>query len=107
MDFKEYVMEDSENNIIRKIYHNNMEELQMMNQSKEYVQISKKIKKLEKILLKEFTEEKVEKYIEYTNEKISIEAESQFELGFKTAVKIILQAVIIPRLSRGLFTHNA
>ncbi len=93
MDFKEYVMEDSENNIIRKIYHNNMEELQMMNQSKEYVQISKKIKKLEKILLKEFTEEKVEKYIEYTNEKISIEAESQFELGFKTAVKIILQAL--------------
>ena len=93
MDFKEYVMEDSENNIIRKIYHNNMEELQMMNQSKEYVQISKKIKKLEKILLKEFTEEKVEKYIEYTNEKITIEAESQFELGFKTAVKIILQAL--------------
>ena len=93
MDFKEYVMEDSENNIIRKIYHNNMEELQMMNQSKEYVQISKKIKKLEKILLKEFTEEKVEKYIEYTNEKISIEAVSQFELGFKTAVKIILQAL--------------
>ena len=93
MDFKEYVMEDSENNIIRKIYHNNMEELQMMNQSKEYIQISKKIKKLEKTLLKEFTEEKVEKYIEYTNEKISIEAESQFELGFKTAVKIILQAL--------------
>ena len=93
MDFKEYVMEDSENNIIRKIYHNNMEELQMMNQSKEYVQISKKIKKLEKTLLKEFTEEKVKKYIEYTNEKVSIEAESQFELGFKTAVKIILQAL--------------
>ena len=93
MDFKEYVMEDSENNIIRKIYHNNMEELEMMNQSKEYIQISKKIKKLEKILLKEFTEEKVEKYIEYTNEKISIEAESQFELGFKTAVKIILEAL--------------
>lgn len=93
MDFKEYVMEDSENNIIRKIYHNNMEELQMMNQSKEYIQISKKIKKLEKTLLKEFTEEKVKKYIEYTNEKISIEAESQFELGFKTAVKIILQAL--------------
>ena len=93
MDFKEYVMEDSENNIIRKIYHNNMEELQMMNQSEEYVQISKKIKKLEKTLLKEFTEEKVKKYIEYTNEKISIEAESQFVLGFKTAVKIILQAL--------------
>lgn len=93
MDFKEYVMEDSENNIIRKIYHNNMEELQMMNQSKEYIQISKKIKKLEKTLLKEFTEEKVKKYIEYTNEKVSIEAESQFELGFKTAVKIILQAL--------------
>ena len=93
MDFEEYVMEDSENNIIRKIYHNNMEELQMMNQSEEYVQISKKIKKLEKTLLKEFTEEKVKKYIEYTNEKVSIEAESQFELGFNTAVKIILQAL--------------
>ncbi len=93
MSFKEYVIENSENSIIRKIYHNNMEELQQINQSKEYIDISKKIKRLEKDLHKEFAEESVRKYIEYTNAKISIEAENQFELGFKTAIKIILQAL--------------
>ena len=106
MDLKKYVFEDSEKdimnkiydskkekNIIHKIYCNDMEELQYMNKTKEYVEVTKKIRKMERKLFQEFSKENVEKYIEYTNQKISIEAESQFELGFKTAIKIILQAL--------------
>lgn len=93
MDLRKCGFENVEEDMIYKIYHNDMEDLQDMNQSKEYMKITRKIKKMEKILFKEFTKENVSKYIEYTNEKISIEAESQFELGFKTAVKIIFQAL--------------
>ncbi len=93
MDLRKCGFENVEEDMIYKIYHNDMEDLQNMNQSKEYMKITRKIKKIEKILFKEFTKENVSKYIEYTNEKISIEAESQFELGFKTAVKIIFQAL--------------
>lgn len=90
MDFKEYLVENSEKDMISKIYHNDMEDLQCISESKEYLIISKKIKKLERELLKNFTKDK---YIEYTNERNSIEAEDQFKLGFKTAIKIILQAL--------------
>ncbi len=93
MDFKEYLVENSEKDMISKIYHNDMEDLQCISETKEYLIISKKIKKLEKELLKNFTKDKVKKYIEYTNERNSIEAEDQFKLGFKTAIKIILQAL--------------
>lgn len=93
MNLKKYGFENTEKDIISKIYHNDMEEIQVLNQSKEYVKISKKLKKLEKMLLKEFTQERVKQYIEYTNEKMSVEAESQFRLGFKMAIKIIFQAL--------------
>lgn len=79
--------------MIYKIYHNDMEDLQNRNQSKEYMKITKKIEQMEKTLFKKFNKENVSKYIEYTNEKVSIEAESQFELGFKIAIKIIFQAL--------------
>ena len=93
MDLKKYELENLEEDMINRIYHNNLEDLQYMNQTKEYLEVSKKIKKMEKTLFKEFTKENVTKYIEYTNEKMSIEAENQFELGFKIAVRIILQAL--------------
>lgn len=106
MDLKKYVFENlekdiinkiydskKEKNIIHKIYCNDMEELQHMNKTKEYVEVTSRIRKMERKLFQEFSKENVEKYIEYTNQKISIEAESQFELGFKTVIKIILQAL--------------
>lgn len=89
MDLKE----DLERDIISKIYHNNLEELQMINQSKVYIDLSKKIKLTEDMLFKDFTQENVKKYIEYTNERNSIEAENQFKLGFKTAIRIILETL--------------
>lgn len=93
MDLKKCGFENVEENMIYKIYHNDMEDLQNRNQSKEYVKITKKIEQMEKTLFKKFNKENVSKYIEYTNEKVSIEAESQFELGFKIAIKIIFQAL--------------
>lgn len=93
MDLKKSGLKNEEEDIIQKIYYNDLEELQKINQTEEYIEITKKMKKLEKVLFKEFTKENVTKYIEYTNEKISIEAENQFELGFKTAMKIIFQAL--------------
>ena len=89
MDLKE----ELERDIISKIYHNNLEELQMIDQSKEYIDLSKKIKLTEDMLFKDFSQENVKKYIEYTNEKNSIEAENQFKLGFKTAIRIILETL--------------
>lgn len=92
MDLKKYVFENlekdiinkiydskKEKNIIHKIYCNDMEELQHMNKTKEYVEVTSRIRKMERKLFQEFSKENVEKYIEYTNQKISIEAESQFE----------------------------
>ena len=93
MDLKKCGFENVEENMIYKIYHNDMEDLQNRNQSKEYMKITKKIEQMEKTLFKKFNKENVSKYIEYTNEKVSIEAESQFELGFKIAIKIIFQAL--------------
>lgn len=93
MDLKKSGFENEEEDMIQKIYYNDMEDLQKINHTKEYAEITKKIKKMEETLFREFTKENVTKYIEYTNEKISIEAENQFKLGFKIAAKIILQAL--------------
>ena len=89
MDLKE----ELERDIISKIYHNNLEELQMIDQSKEYIDLSKKIKLTEDMLFKDFSQENVKKYIEYTNERNSIKAENQFKLGCKTAIRIILETL--------------
>ncbi len=93
MDLKKYLEKNTEKDIISKIYHNDMEELQSISQSKEYIEISKKIESIEKDLLKKFSKEKIGRYREYINERDSMDAESQFKLGFKTAIKIILQAL--------------
>ena len=94
MDLKKDLEKDNlERDIISEIYHNNLEELQMIEQSKEYIELSKKIKSTENMLLKEFKKENVKKYIEYINERNSIEAENQFKLGFKLAIRIILDTL--------------
>ena len=55
MDLKKYLEKNTEKDIISKIYHNDMEELQSISQSKEYIEISKKIESIEKDLLKKFS----------------------------------------------------
>ena len=51
MDLKKCGFENVEENMIYKIYHNDMEDLQNRNQSKEYVKITKKIEQMEKTFM--------------------------------------------------------
>lgn len=82
-----------EEDIFKKIYY---EEKFMIRNSKEYNNISKKMKKLESNILIELSEKgkkDFENYLEYIFQRESIDAEEQFEIGFKTAVKIIIRSL--------------
>ena len=70
-----------------------MEDLQTKDNSKQYERITKKIKKIENKLYKKYPKEYIKQYIDYVNERNSIEAENQFKLGFKTAMKIVFQSL--------------
>ena len=70
-----------------------MEDLQTKDNSKQYERITKKIKKIENKLYKTYPKEYIKQYIDYVNERNSIEAENQFKLGFKTAMKIVFQSL--------------
>ena len=85
-DFLEdYLKED----FIGKIYYNDFDFAQQEPETQEYHEIIDEIHKQEKELLriKEF-----KKYLENRNIKESMEAEEQFKLGFKTAVKLIIES---------------
>ena len=81
----EYLEED----FIKKMYYNDLNFAEQEPKTKEYRDIVKKIKKQEEKLvkIKEFKD-----YLEDRNIKESMEAEEQFKLGFKTAVKLIIES---------------
>lgn len=82
---EEYLNED----IISKIYRNDCDLTEQMITTKEYTEVMKKLKKQEKELLQE---EGFRKYLEIRNVKDAIEAEEQFKLGFKLAIRIIIES---------------
>lgn len=82
---EEYLEED----IIGKIYRNEFNGIEEIPLTKEYQEIMNEMKKKEKNLIKL---EDFKKYLEIRNVKDSIEAEEQFKLGFKIAIKIILES---------------
>ena len=82
---EEYLKED----IISKIYRNECELIEKIITSEEYTEVIKKFKKKERELLKE---DEFREYLEIRNIKDAIEAEEQFKLGFKLAVKIIIES---------------
>lgn len=79
--------------IIGKIYYNELEVVQELPNTIEYIKITEKIKNIEKNLLKDNNKEEFKKYMEYINERSCMEAENQFKLGFKTGIRIILEAL--------------
>ena len=84
---------DEERDIIKKIYYENNV---LIENNKEYNAISKKIRKLEVSILDELSEKgkkDFESYLEYILQRESIDAENQFEKGFKIAVKIIIESL--------------
>jgi len=82
---EEYLKED----IISKIYRNECELIEKIITSEEYTEVIKKLKKKERELLKE---DEFREYLEIRNIKDAIEAEEQFKLGFKLAIKIIIES---------------
>ena len=93
MDIKEILCENMKDNIIKDLYLNNLYLSEKVPDTQEYKEITEKIKKAEKELLNISEDFKCNfrEYIEYISERDSIEMEFQFELGFKTAIKLILK----------------
>lgn len=93
MNLGEILDKNTEEDIIKDLYLNNLYLSEKVPDTHEYKEITEKIKNIEKQLLnmddrliKQFKE-----YIEYISERDSIEMEFQFELGFKTAIKLIVK----------------
>ena len=81
-------------NILREIYYNQFETSDAKIKDKEYKKISKEIRKIEKKILNSTNKaEKVhfERYFECITRRESLEAENQFKIGFKTAMKIVFE----------------
>ena len=85
-----FLEENLEEDIISQIYNNNLDFSEKNPETKEYSNIMKEIRRQEKELLyvKGFRN-----YLETRNIKDTIEAETQFKLGFRTAIKIIIEAL--------------
>ena len=86
IDFLEdYLKED----LISKIYHNDCDFAEYEPTTPQYIKTRKYVREKEKELnnIQGF-----KKYLEIRNIKESIEMEEQFKLGFKTAVKIIIES---------------
>ena len=92
-NFLENVLKE---NSIKKFYYNEYNFLEEIPQSYEYNELIKKIQKKEKIIStfesSEFSKVFAD-YLEMRNEKDGIEAENQFELGFRTAIKLIIDSL--------------
>lgn len=78
-----------EDDVIGKIYHNDFYFAEQVPKTEEYKEIMQEMKEQENELLKV---RGFKKYLETKNIKEAIEVEEQFKLGFKTAVKIIIES---------------
>ena len=89
---EKYLSED----VIGKIYNNELYFSQIIPDTKEYVELTKSNMNLAKYITKNVEGEvktKFIKYMEQINIKEGIEAEEQFKLGFKTAIKLIMEGL--------------
>ena len=94
MSEEKNVEENLKRSIISKIYYNELEALEELPNSKEYINITNKIKTLEEEILNEWDDNsKIREYIEYLNERSGIEAEEQFKWGLKTGVQIVIESL--------------
>lgn len=85
-----------EEDLIGKIYNNNLYLSEYVPENKEYFKLLNKNNKLSKFIKENLDDNMKEvflQYLEQNNEKAGIEAEEQFKLGFKTAVKIIIEGL--------------
>ena len=96
MEIKEKLEEYLEEDIIEKIYDNELYLSEVSPKNKEYISVCKKCSNLSSYLVNKMVGKDKNKFLEYIEQnsiKESIEAEFQFKLGFKTAIKIILEGL--------------
>ena len=89
---EKYLSED----VIGKIYNNELYLSQIIPDTKEYVELTKSNMNLAKYITKNVEGEvktKFIKYMEQINIKEVIETNEQFKLGFKTAIKLIMEGL--------------
>lgn len=92
METKEYL----EENIIDKIYNNDLYLSEILPDDEEYLMLNSEIKKLSNNILENLDKSNRNifiKYMEKVNIKESIEARHQFKLGFKIAIKLIIEGM--------------
>lgn len=91
-DLEDYLKED----LISKIYENSLYLAEILPREKEYYEISKKLVQLSNNVLQNIggkTKRDFIDFIENVNGKEAIDAKHQFELGFKTAIKLIIEGL--------------
>ena len=80
--------------IIKEFYYDGLENIQSELNIKEYKKVSKKIRKIESDIFENLSKEnreRIETYMEYITQRESIQAEHQYKVGFKTAIKLMLE----------------
>ncbi len=96
MNLNHFIEEKEEEDILKKIYYNDLDFSEKSPKTRTYQKIIKMIRKQEKEILaitNQEIHEKFKNYLEMRNEKDTIEAEEQFKLGFKTAIQIIMESL--------------
>ena len=86
---------NEKDDIIKQLYNNNLYLSEKIPDNLEYEQITQKISNLETNLLNinDNLKNKIKEYLEIISERESIEMEFQFELGFKTAIRLIIKGI--------------
>lgn len=96
MKTKTNLKELLEEDLIGKIYNNNLYLAEYMPENKEYIKLSKSNVQLSKVIIENSDENLKDvflKYVEQNSQKEGIDAEEQFKLGFRTAVKLIMEGL--------------
>lgn len=92
MEIKEYL----EESMIDKIYNNELYVSELVPDDKDYLGLNCEITKLSNTILENLDETDKNMFIkcmEKVNMKESIEAKYQFKLGFKIAIKLIIEGM--------------
>lgn len=94
--FEKETIKEEQEDILAKIYYDNLYLSEEIPETEEYLEILESLRENSEGILEECEGDLRKKFIEYTeniNIKEGLEAENQFKLGFKTAIKIIVEGL--------------
>lgn len=94
--FEKETIKEEQDDILTKIYYDDLYLSQEIPDTEEYLEILESLKQNSEEILEECKGDLRKKFMDYTeniNIKEGLEAENQFKLGFKTAIKIIVEGL--------------